>query len=277
MKQEKIKVVKELKQMASKYEVVGILNLHKMPAKQLQGIKQSIKESAAIKVAKKTLLEKVLKESGKEDLISKIKDEPALLFSNDNPFKLFKIIKKSRTSAGAKVGDIAPNDITISKGPTSQAPGPAISTFQKVGLKTTVEKGKIAIAQDKVVAKAGDVINEDHVNVFSLMKLEPMEVGLDLLAVFEKNIIYDRNVLDVDTEEYLRNIELSVHQALNLSLNTGYLTSETAPIAVHKAFIEARQLALEANILDASVIGDLLAKASREAKALEDAAPIKSE
>ena len=195
--------------------------------------------------------------------------EPALLFSNENPFKLYRILKESRTPASAKPGDIAIKDITIPQGPTPLPPGPAISTLQKVGLKASVQNGKIAVMQDKVVCRTGDAVTEDLASVLNLLKMEPMEIGLDLIVAYEDGVFYGKDVLDVDQAQYISDLQHAVHQAINLSLNTGCITSFTAPMAVQKAFMEARSLAIESNALEKDFIDAVLAKAVRELKAIE--------
>jgi large subunit ribosomal protein L10 len=272
---EKPKLVEDLKRLINTYSVIGLLNMHSLPAKQLQQIKTDLKGVATIKMSKKSLIKKALEGSEKnvKVLEEKIVGEPAMIFSNEDPFRLFKILKENRSSAPARLGDVAPHDIIIPKGPTGIPPGPAISTLQKVGLKTTVDKGKIAVAADRVVVKEGEVVKEDAVNALNLLKIEPMEIGLDLISAWQDEKIYNKSVLDIDTDEYINNIGLAVQQMINISLNTGYLVPETAKMALQKAFIEAKELAIAANILDKDVIGELLLKAVSEARALDALVP----
>lgn len=269
LKSEKPEQVEKIKELAEKHKVIGILNMHKLPAKQLQQMKESLRGKAVIKMTKKTLMKKALE--GRKELHVKMdgkKVEPALLFSNENPFRLYKILKDSRTPAAAKPGDVVTKYITIQQGPTSLPPGPAISTLQKVGLKASVQGGKIAIMQDKVVCKAGGTVSEELASVLNLLKIEPMEIGLDLMAAYEDGVIYEKNVLDVDQLQYLADIQAAVQHAVNLSLNTGYITNQTASMAIQKAFMEARSLAIESDVMEKDFIDEVLAKAARQAKAL---------
>jgi large subunit ribosomal protein L10 len=41
--------------------------------------------------------------------------QPALIFTDMNPFKLYKILEDSKTQAPAKAGNIAPSDIVVPK------------------------------------------------------------------------------------------------------------------------------------------------------------------
>lgn len=273
LKAEKPKIVEDLKSLIESYSVVGILDMHKIPTKQAQKMRERLRNVATFKMARKSLLKRAL-ETTKPMLVEKLSGEPALILSKENPFKLYKILKENRVAAAAKVNDIATKDIIIPKGPTPIPPGPAISGLQKIGLKTTVQQGKIAILQDKVAAKAGEPINADIVNVLNLLKMEPMEIGLELIAAIEGDIVYDKSILDIETEDYVNDILLAAQQAISLSLNTGYLIPETATMAVQKAYLEAKTLATEANIIEKDFVDIVLSKAELQAKALQKAAKL---
>lgn len=273
LKSEKPKMVDELKRLIQSYKVVGVIDMHKMPTKQAQKMRERLRNIAAFKMTRKSLLTRAL-EATKPELAGKLKGVPALILSNENAFKLYKILKQNRVPAAAKVNDIAAKEIVIPKGPTPIPPGPAISGLQKVGLKTGVQAGKIAVLQDKVVAKAGDVITADLVNVLNLLKMEPMDIGLEIVAAIEEGTVYEKAVLDIDAESYISSILLAVQQAMNLSLNTGYLIPETAVLAVQKAYLEAKTLATAANIIEKDFIADAIAKAELQAKELQKAAKL---
>jgi large subunit ribosomal protein L10 len=270
VKQEKMSEVEELKQLINNHSVIGVLNMRKLPSRQLQEIRKSLK--AKIRMSKRSLLLRALKASNKKDLNlleSKIEGPVALLFTNENPFKLFKSLKASRSPAAAKAGDVATKDIIVQKGSTGLPPGPAISTLQKIGLKASVQGGKIAVLQDKVVAKSGDTISGDVAGVLSLLKIEPLEIGLDLSSAYEAGTVYERNVLDIDTDHYITQIHQSVQHAINLSLNTNYPTKQTIELMIQRAFMETKAVAVDANILEKEFIDDVLLKSIRQALALE--------
>lgn len=270
LKTEKPKMVEELKNLIQSYKVVGILDMHKTPTKQAQKMRERLRNVAMFKMARKSLLKRAL-ESTRPQLIDKLTGEPALILSNENSFRLFKILKENRVPAAAKINDIAAKDIVIPKGPTPIPPGPAISGLQKVGLKTTVQAGKIAVLQDKVVVKAGEAINADVVNVLNLLKMEPMEIGLEIVTVLEDETVYDKKILNIDMQQYTDSVILCVQQAVNLSLNTGYLIPETAAMAVQKAYMEAKALATETGIIEKDFIGGALSRAEMHSKALQKA------
>lgn len=271
LKQDKPKFVDELTRMIDSYSVIGVLNMHKLPSRALQQMRESMRSTTIIRMGKKSLIKKALAGSKKNKikvLEEKLSGEPALLLTNENPFRLFRLLKENRTPAAAKPGDMAIKDIVIIQGSTNLPPGPSISTLQKVGLKTSVQGGKIAVMHDKVVCKAGEKITHVVADVLSLLKMEPMEIGLDLAYVWEDGTIYGKDVLDVNVEDYINELTGCVTYAINLSVNIGYPTKLTLPIMIQKAFAEARTLAIERDIIEKDFMKEVLAKAERAAKML---------
>ncbi len=272
LKKEKPTELEKIKSLVEGYSAVGIINMHSMPGRQLSEIREKLRGKAIIRMGKASIIRMALEQSKKknmEGMLQYVRGEAALLLTNENPFLIYKFLKNNRSPASAKTGQIAPKDIVIVKGPTPLPPGPAISSLQKLALKTTVRGGKIAIAQDKLVAKAGETITADMISVFSLLKIEPMEIGLNMTAAWENQFVFIKDILDIDVDAVLAKLVAAAQHAVALSLATGYITKETATLAITKAFMEAKHLALHANIVSAETIGDIMANAVAEARALE--------
>src|SRR3990167_8143006 len=109
LKQEKPKHVDDLTSMLENYSVIGMLNMHKMPARALQQMRESMRGQAVIKMSRRSMLKKAMQKSSKKNikmLEDKMTKVPALLLTNENPFRLFKLLKENRTPAAAKTGDV---------------------------------------------------------------------------------------------------------------------------------------------------------------------------
>lgn len=245
---EKVKAVEEFSELIRNYPVIGIINLYKTPASALQKIKKELRGKAVIKVAKKSILLLALEKAGKTNLKQFVTDYPGLMLANINPFKLYLFLQKKKTSAIAKPGDIATKDIEVKAGPTDLLPGPAISTLTKVKLAAKVEAGKIAVMRDKVVLKAGEKVSLELASALQLLKMEPMEIGLNVVVIDENGVVYNRDQLFVDEEKLLNDIQLAIHNAFNLSINAEIPTKETIGFMLVKAQMQAKQLATEAKI-----------------------------
>src|SRR3989344_552906 len=110
--------VVRLTKLVPQYPIIGIADLTGMPSAQLQKLRKSLKDSVLVTMSKRSLIELTFKElkgkvEGIENLKEHIKGMPALLLTKENPFKLAKILRKSKSSAPAKPGQTAPNDITV--------------------------------------------------------------------------------------------------------------------------------------------------------------------
>ncbi|MFU2191612.1 50S ribosomal protein L10, partial [Methanobacterium sp. MZD130B] len=151
--------VKELKTLIESHPVVGMADLSDIPAPQLQKMRQSLRGSAKIKMSRKTLMDLALNDSEKtkvEALTNHMDGQPALIFTEMNPFKLYKILEGSKTPAPARAGSISLNDIVVPKGDTGFMPGPILGELQKIGIPAKIEKGKIVITEDKTIVAEGE-------------------------------------------------------------------------------------------------------------------------
>lgn len=270
--------VQELVQEIKDSPIVGVVNFENLPAQQLQKMRALLlKDDINIVMMRKRLLHMALKESQQqnvEQLIEKIKGMPALIFSKSNPFKLYSIIQKNKSEAPAKAGQKAPKTIVVSAGPTSFAPGPIISELAAVGIKTKVDAGKLVIISDTTVAKEGDTISPKLAETLKRLDIKPMEIGLDLVAVWENGLVFDGKQLYIDEAEYLQNITTAAQWAMNLAVESGYTTSETIELLLQKAFREAKAVALDAAIMTPETMEELLAKSEQHAHALKGEAKL---
>jgi len=270
--------VQNLVKQIQEYPIVGLVNMENLPAQQLQNMRAMLRDKGIqIVMARKKLLTLGLKESKKdaiEQLVEKIKGMPALIFSKDNPFILYSIIQKNKSEAPAKAGQTAPREIIVKAGPTSFAPGPIISELAAVGIKTKVDGGKLTIIDDTVVAKEGDEITPVLAEMLKRLDIKPMEVGLDLVAVWEDGLVFGAKELHIDEAEYLANITNAAQWAMNLAMEVGYLTNETTELLLQKAAREAKAVALEQNIITDETKDEILAKAESQALSVKETGKI---
>ncbi|HSQ02294.1 MAG TPA: 50S ribosomal protein L10 [Methanobacterium sp.] len=256
--------VASLKKLIESHEVVGMANLSDIPAPQLQKMRRTLKDSAVLKMSRKTLMSLALNDCDKENietLEEHMDGQPALIFTNMNPFKLYKILEGSKTAAPAKAGSIAPEDIVVPKGDTAFKPGPVLGELQKIGIPAKIEKGKIVITSDKTIVEAGEAIPRDVASILTRLEIFPLEVGIDLRAAYEDQTVYTSDILTIDEEETLADIQKAFTRALNLSVNAVIFTKEAVPVLLQKAATQSLNLALNAEILTSKTRDILLAKA----------------
>ena len=265
--------VKELAELINSHEVIGIVDLLNIPAKQLQEMRKSLGEHAVIRLSKKNLMNLAFDDcsNSKEnigDLSEYMEGQPAIVATDMNPFKLFKILEDNKTSAPAKPGSIANADIIVPEGDTGFEPGPFLGELQQVGVQAKIDKGKIVVVKDAVVVSEGEVVSPQVAATLSRMGINPMEVGIDLQAVYEDGAVYTSDVLAIDEEATLADLQNSYRQAFNLSVFAGIPTKETISTIIGTAHTKATNVAVEAGILTSKTADIIIGLAQAKMLAL---------
>ncbi|MBW2964422.1 50S ribosomal protein L10 [Candidatus Woesearchaeota archaeon] len=270
-------VIREYVRLAKQYPIVGAVNMENLPTKQLQNMRATLRKKVVLKMSKRRLMKLAIEEAAKEKpglekLIPYLKGMPALLFTNENPFSLYKTLRKNKSSAPIKGGQKAPADIIVPAGPTGFAPGPIIGQLGAFKIKAGIDAGKVAIKADSKVASEGDVVNAELAAILTRLGIMPMEIGLDLVATYEDGNIFTKDILAVDEDAYINNMMTAHRWAFNLAMDCGILTKETTTLLITKAFNESRALAVETGIYADKVMPLLIAKAHNQMLSLKGAA-----
>lgn len=272
----KKQVIKDLTKNIQDYPIIGLVDMENLPSMQLQKMKKSLRGKVIITMAKKRLIQIALKQSPKDlqALADRARGMPALLFTKENPFKLYKTLSASKSAAPAKAGQTAPRDVVVPAGKTAFAPGPIIGELGQLGIKAGIEDGKVAIKQDKLLVKEGEVFTQKVADTLTRLGIQPMEIGLNVVAVFENGVVFDRSVLEIDEKVYLANLIKSHNEAMNLAVKIGYTSKDTITVLLSKAQREAIALADARDILTSDNVGKILAKAEAQAHAVKQKAHI---
>jgi len=280
----KAQVIEELGKLVNEYETVAVAQLHKVRALQLQQLSQKFRKDIGVRVAKNTLIVRALASSRRANinkLAEHLKGSNILLFTNMDPFKLTILLNKNKTRMTAKAGDIAPNDIIILAGNTGLPPGPAISELHDIGARTKIDMGSVWVVEDSVVVKKGETVQPKVAGVLSKLGVKPLEIGLGIVAAYEKGSIFTSDDLQFKVDDFRKQLEDASSQAFNLALNAIYPTDLTVEINLQQAYLNARSLAINASYISPEVAQEIIAKAHNHAIALasklvtvnKDAAP----
>jgi large subunit ribosomal protein L10 len=264
--------VKEVTELLSKYNAVAIASLEKVRAAQLQKLKKKLQDSAYLRVVKNSLMSRAVSEvEGKKDIkqLEEFLTGPNLyLFTNLNPFKLTILLEKSRVKASARAGDLAAFDVNVPAGNTGLPPGPIISQFTAVGLRTRIEAGSVWVSKSTTVVKKGEPISLQLSSLLSKLGIKPVEVGLSLRVVYDDGVIIPEEDLKLDIDDFKQSLQDAYQYAFNLSLEAAIPLPENIGYLIRKANQEAYSLAINAEITSNDTIKDLIKKANMEMQSL---------
>ena len=260
--------VTELKEFLSKYNAVGIASLEKVRSAQLQLLRKKLAKNACLRVVKNSLIVRAVSETMDSSEIEKLEEHltgPNLyLFTNLNPFKLAILLDKSRVNATARGGDVAAFDVTVPAGNTGLPPGPIISQFTAVGLRTRIEAGSVYVSKATMVVKKGEPISTQLASLLSKLGIKPVEVGLSLKVVYDDGSIITEEDLVVDLDAVQRSVEEAHRFAFNLSLEAAIPLPENIGFLLRRGHQEAYSLALNAGVSNPDTVKDLVRKANTE-------------
>ena len=264
-------MVERIAKLAKAYPMLAVTKLSKVRSAQLMAVRKVLRGQAEIIVVKNKLAILGLKKSGikkADEVLKHLEGQNALIFSRQDPFKLFLMLEKNRVNLGARAGDIAPTDIVIPAGNTGQQAGPVLSEFREAGVMTKIEAGSIQVVKDSVVAKAGTQISPKLASLLSRLGIKPIRAGLAIALALENGLVYAAEAVAIDLDKYRESLVQGFSSAKALSIEIGYVTKETAPEIIAKAYREALAVAVEAGEITAESAPVILAKAEAEANAV---------
>lgn len=266
----KVKDVQELVEMIKKSRVVGVVGVREIPADNMQQIRGSLRDNVEIRMVRNTIARRALEASTPEiqPLADYIEDQTALIFSNDNPFKLNSLLEKSKKPMPIKAGARAPKDIVIEAGETSFSPGPMVGKLQAAGIPAAIKSGKVVINQKVTLAKEGEVVPAKTADILKTMEIFPRNVGLELRAACEGGLIFKSKDLAIDVQAQVSQLSMASAKAFSFAVEIGYATPSTIEPMLQKAQTRARALVLETGMPVPSMMEMLLAKAAANACAV---------
>jgi large subunit ribosomal protein L10 len=231
-------------------------------------MRKQLREQVKIIGIKNTLLRMAMEKAGLEDtkkFMSSIKGQNIYIFSNGNPFELAMTLHRNKVRVFAKEGDIALEDLVISSGNTGLSPGPIISKFGGLGIRTRIESGNIWVVQDTEVAKSGDMISTDLADLLTRLGIRASEMGLEIKAIYEDGIVIPREDLILDVDEYSQQLTKAYNNAYQLALKATYVNPVTIVPLLSMAIWNTRKVAIEASYLTKETAAEIIMKANAQA------------
>ncbi len=270
---QKTQIVNDLTEKIQGSRVTAVVNIKGIRAKQMQDIRRKTKGDINIKVTRRKLFFKSVEKTGNEKLnplIETSKGQIAVITSNSSPTEVYKAIAGTMQKSAPRGGEIAPEDIIVEPSVTSFPPGPMMTEFQKIGLTTGVEKGKIAIKKEAVLVKKGEVISKDKAKIISVLDIKPIDVGLQLLTLYSDGIIFTPDVLSMTAEKISQDLAAAYTYAKAMAKSAGYFTPETIEEFISGAKINADAVAVAATFITEENAKTFLAKANINAIVLNN-------
>ncbi len=268
----KKRIVDGLIKTLSENRYVLFADLEGLPARQLHLVRKELRGKAVVKVAKKNLLLLALEKRGLDRKVIEpyLKHGALIISTNENPFLLAYQIEKLKMPAPAKPGAKATKEIVVPEGDTGLRPGPIVSVFGKLKIPYEVRKGTIYIKSDTIVAKPGDTISPELASLLQQLGIQPMEIGLTLVAAWDGSVVIPGEMLHLDLEGTKTQLVEAEREITAFAISAGYFDLPDVTAAMlGTAEAEALALAKHSGLtLDAELAYLAVTQAAGEASAL---------
>ena len=264
----KSRVVEEIKSLLSRYKVVAIVSMDRVPSAESRRIYSKLSECGVVKLYKNSLVLRALqdvKAKNLEEISKYLTGSNTFIFTNTNPFKLAKLLDEFVEYRYAKPGDTVSFDIELAPGPTGIKPGPSMSLFGKLKIPTQVREGVIWIAKDTKVLKQGDKVSVELSSLLRRLGIPVVPIKAQLKAVYEDGFIYLPKDLRIDYEEIKKSITAAISMSKSLALELALPVPEVIPELIAKARRISIELASAIGYVTPDILQELFTKAISQA------------
>lgn len=268
-KTQKASFVDEHRKMLKPYKVVGIVQLKGIPDRLLQSTRNKLKSTTKFIMGRRSLLVRILEsEERTKTLVNDMTDTSAIILSNDDPFELYSKFLSNNLRLSAKPGQISLNDVSVLAGETGVQPGQTVTELKSAGIDVQIQKGKVVIAKDKVVVRKGEVISNALAKALHTLEIYPFNAVIGPSTLVSEGIIFGRKALSITRDSTANDIMMCFRNALGVCLEANIINAYTIDNMITKAYNSALHLGIEAKVPDSGIVELLLARAAAQAAAL---------
>ena len=269
----KIRKINEIAELLRKYRNIILVGIRDVNANQMKELRKKLWNKAVCKVVKNTLaelaIEKVAKERKEIEILRDYLDDMhALVFTNDDPFEIARIIDSVKEDRPLKPGRVSPIDVVIKKGFTGFRPGPELNEMRMAGLPVRILDGEVFIYQDHVLVRAGQVVSPYAARVMAILDIKPLKVGPKVIIGIVDGTIIKEDVLLKPFEEYIRELQLAVNETRRLAIDAQIFVPELFEEFVSIAVREAYGLATNTGLITPDTLPEVVKAALGEIVAL---------
>ena len=228
--------------MLGTYTKAFVVLVDNVGSQQMNVTRKQMRGIAEILMGKNTLMRKVLKDFLEENpghfvasLEEKMAGNVGFVFTNSDLPKVRDMILANRVPAPARVGGIAPVEVSVPAGPTGCDPGQT-SFFQVLQIPTKIVKGQIEITNDVKLIKKGDKVGSSEAALLQKLNIKPFSYGLSIDCIFDNGSKFSVDVLDIDENLLISRFSFACSRVAAISLQIGFPTQASIPHSIGNAF-----------------------------------------
>tara|TARA_Y100001960_G_scaffold125715_1_gene134110 strand:- start:133 stop:999 length:867 start_codon:yes stop_codon:yes gene_type:complete len=265
----KTQMYQQLVELPKKYNVLALVRMEKVRASQLLPLRKKLQGEVEIFSVKDKVAKLALEKAGVKGIdkfVEKLEGQCLFMFTNMSPFKLNVLLGKNKVMLFARGGDNASMDVIIPPKNTGIAPGPMLTDFKENNIPTKIDQGTIWIMKETIPVKKGEAISEKLAGLLTKLDIKAIEAGINLNSALEEGLVYEENEMIIDVEKFRNDLAQAHQQAVSLSIEAAYITSDNIEQILAKAAQSARSVSTEAGYLTDDTKEQVLQKAHGQAQ-----------
>jgi len=242
----------KLTQLLDEYPKCFIVGVDNVGSKQMQQIRQSLRNDAVLLMGKNTMIRKAIRSHletnpALERLLPHIKSNIGFVFTNLELVDIRDKILENKVKAPARAGALAPLDVKIPPQNTGLGPEKT-SFFQALSIPTKISKGTIEILNEIHLIKKDDRVGASEATLLNMLNISPFTYGLVIRQVYDSGTVFDPEILDITPEDLRAKFVEGVRRVAAVSLAIGYPTVASVPHSIINGLKNLIAVAVETDI-----------------------------
>jgi len=275
-----LEYAKRMNRLLDTYSKILFCNLDNVRSEQMHSVRFALRGKGEILVGKKTLQKKIITLRAEADdataldkalfqvlcTENKLVGNLGLVFTNEDTATVQKILTSFRVQAPARIGAVAPVDVTIPAGNTGMEPT-MTSFFQALNIPTKISKGTVEIVADKKVLSTGDKVDSSTAALLQKLNISPFFYCAEVVFYWDHGLLFSAEDLSVSAAHMEATMLTSIANLTAVSLATGILTEASFPHAILDGFKNLLAASVESDYVFEEYNGSKLRKDVKEGKA----------
>jgi len=222
-----------LLELLDKYPKILIVGADNVGSFQMQSIRRSLRGKAEVLMGKNTMIRKAIrghlsKNSDLEALLPHIRGNVGFIFTQLDLKEIRTLVETNRVAAPARVGSLAPIDVTLPAQTTILDPSQT-GFMQALNIATRINKGCIEIINNIHLIKKGEKVGSSEAALLQKLDIKPFYYGLVPFQVYEGGYVFSPSVLDLTDDDILKKFSFGVQNLAALSLAVGFPSVPAVP------------------------------------------------
>lgn len=242
----------KLVQLLDEYPKCFVVGVDNVGSKQMQQIRQSLRQNAVLLMGKNTMIRKAIRghlenNPSLEKILPHIKGNVGFVFTREELVDIRDKILENKVKAPARAGAMAPLDVKIPPQNTGLGPEKT-SFFQALQIPTKISKGTIEILNEIHLIKKDEKVGASEATLLNMLNISPFTYGLKIRQVYDSGTVFDPEILDITPEDLRSRFLEGVRNVAAVSLSIGYPTVASVPHSIVNGLKNLIAIACETDI-----------------------------